>query len=94
MNFHLTRSVLALGLIVCSAINAEAQNGIIHASQVLPGGSRCDNVIQLMHLHGVNNSVDLAMSTSMLHHWPLGSMMIPGDELGRPRNHPGHSGSA
>ena len=66
MNFHPTRSALALGLIVCWAINAEAQNAVIHASQVLPGGSRCDNVIQLMHLHGVNNSVDLAMSTSML----------------------------
>ena len=82
MNFHPTRSALALGLIVCWAINAEAQNAVIHASQVLPGGSRCDNVIQLMHLHGVNNSVDLAMSTSMPHHSPLGSMVIPGDELG------------
>jgi hypothetical protein len=82
MNFHLTRCVLALGLIVSSAISAEAQNAIIHASQVLPGGTRCDNVIHLMQLHGVNNSVNLTISSSMLHHSPLGTMMIPGDELG------------
>jgi hypothetical protein len=82
MNFHLTRCVLTLGLAVCATISAEAQNGILHASQVLPGGTRCENVIHLMHLHGVNNSVNQTMSASMLHHSPLGSMIIPGGELG------------
>lgn len=82
MNVHLTRWVLTLGLIICATVSAEAQNGILHASRVLPCGTRCDNVIHLMHLHGLNNSVNLTMSASMLHHSPLGSMIIPGCELG------------
>jgi len=82
MNFHLTRYIIVFGLVVSSAVSAVAQSSILHASQVLPGGTRCDNVIHLMHLHGVNNSVNLTMSASMLHRSPLGTMLIPGDELG------------
>lgn len=81
MTFHFKHCVMALGLVVCGAVGAKAQSGL-HTSQLLYGGSTCDHVIQLVHLHGVNNSVCLASSHSMLQHSPLGAMMIPVGEIG------------
>lgn len=99
MKLQLAHCLLALGLVVSSAISAQAQapassqvlpsssqvlssSEVLRTSQLLPGGSLCNHVIHLIHCHGVNNSVDLAASHTMLHHSPLGSMLVPGVELG------------
>ena len=82
MKAQITHCVLALGLVVSCAISAQAQAPIVRTTQVLHGGSLCDNVIHLIHCHGVNNSVDLAAGHTMLQHSPLGSMLVPGLELG------------
>lgn len=82
MNSSLHRCVLAVGLVACSVLNAQGQIRVLNTSHLLPTGARCDNVIHLMHCHGVNNSVDRALSNSILHHSPSGSVEIPGQSLG------------
>lgn len=82
MKAQITHYVMALGLVVSCAISARAQAPVVHTTQVLHGGALCHNVIHLIHCHGVNNSIDLTAGHTMLHHSPLGSMLVPGMELG------------
>ena len=72
--------IAAAGLVVCSVINAGAQE--ISTTQVLHPSLSCDHVIRLIHMHGVNNSVDRSGVHSFAHHSPSGGFQIPDTELG------------
>ena len=76
----LPQCLLAAGIVVASIAAAQAQD--ITASQLFHGGSRCDHVIHMMHRYGVNNSVNLVASNSLLHHSPLGAMVVNEADLG------------
>lgn len=81
MNRSIFRNcVLSIGLVISAAAGADAQPLGFQAS--MPGGSRCDHVIQQMFRHGVNNSVDRSVSNSMLRHSPFGVVGTPDSEFG------------
>ena len=73
------RTVMATALVVCATVTAQAQivGSSVNTAAVLNGHARCDHVLRLIHLHGVNNSVDRALGNSLLHHSPLGGLASP-----------------
>ena len=81
MNRSIVRNcVLSLGLVIAVAASADAQPLGLYSS--MPGGNRCDHVIQQMLRHGVNNSVDRSVANSMLRHSPFGVVETPETEFG------------
>ncbi len=76
----LTQCLLTASLVVGSIVAAQAQE--ITAGDLFSGGSRCDHVIHLLQRYGVNNSVNCLSAQSMLHHSPLGTVVIGEAELG------------
>ncbi len=78
------QSVIAVAVIVSSTVTAQAQviQSPINAGTLLTSSARCDHVIELIHQHGVNNSVDRAHGRSLLHQSPFGGLEIPDTELG------------
>jgi len=74
------RCVLSVGLVISVAASADAQP--LGFQSLMPGGNRCDHVIQQMLRHGVNNSVDRSVANSMLRHSPFGVVETPETEFG------------
>ncbi|NND96076.1 MAG: hypothetical protein HKN47_01965 [Pirellulaceae bacterium] len=72
--------LLFAATLCCVAGNAKADD--IGLAQVFGNGHTSDHVISLVLRHGVNNSVDLAQSGSLLHPSGFGPMVIPATELG------------
>ncbi|MGI9473295.1 MAG: hypothetical protein ACR2NZ_17265 [Rubripirellula sp.] len=76
----LGKLVFATCMVACTAINAQAQG--LNASQLLYGGTSCDHVIRLIHIHGVNNSFDVSASLVSTQFSPAGPIAVPHTELG------------
>lgn len=61
----LGKLLFATCMVACTIMTAKAQ-GLV-ATQLLHGGTHCDHVIRLIHVHGVNNSIDLSASVVSTH---------------------------
>ncbi len=77
---HLLGIALTMALLSSPASRATAET--LTTTHILHGNTFCDHVIRLVHLHGVNNSVDRCSSGSMFHPSPFGSAVIPTTEFG------------
>ena len=76
----LGKLLFATCMVACTTMTAKAQ-GLV-ASQLLHGGTHCDHVIRLIHVHGVNNSFDLSASVVSTQFSPTGPIAVPLTELG------------
>lgn len=72
--------VLTASFLVSLSVQSHAERHI--APQLLPGGTRCDHVIQMVLRHGVNNTFDRSGTSSLLNQSPFGGMQVPISELG------------